>query len=165
MPEHDPRALFEKLILDGFQAGLSWWSILSRREGFRAAFEGFHPEAIAAWDDARLEALLQDPRIIRNRAKVYAARGNARAFLEIPDFSVWLWRWVDGRPIHNHWETLAEVPVRTDLSRALAKELKARGFSFCGPTIVYAFLQAVGVVNDHLVGCFRHGELEGMITS
>jgi DNA-3-methyladenine glycosylase I len=158
-PEHDSRALYEKLILDGFQAGLSWIAILRKRENFRAAFDDFDPVKIAAYDEARIAALMQDAGIVRNRAKISGAVQSARAYLEIEanqGFSNYLWSFVDGRPIVNSWTSLSEVPAATPLSEALSKDLKRRGFKFCGPTIIYAFMQAVGMVNDHLVDCWRH---------
>lgn len=156
VPDHDPRALWEKLILDGFQAGLSWITILKKRESFRAAFAGFDPEVVAGWGDAEVARLLQDPGIVRHRGKIEATITNARAYLEIEatqGFSPYLWEFVGGAPIQNRWETMAQVPAQTEISKALSKDLKARGFKFCGPTIVYAFMQAVGMVNDHLVTC------------
>ena len=160
VPEHDDRALYEKLILDGFQAGLSWITILRRREGFRRAFAGFEPEAIARFGPERVEALMQDTGIIRNRAKIEATIRSARAYLAIqergPGFSAFLWDFVDGRPLQTTAETRAEIPTETEISRKMSKALKAEGFGFCGPTIVYAFMQAVGMLNDHLVGCCRH---------
>lgn len=154
--ERDSRALYEKLVLDGFQAGLSWISILRRREGFRAAFEGFDPERIARFDAGRVETLMQNQAIIRNRAKIEGAVASARAFLKIEEgvgFSNYLWDFVDGAPIVNRPRTTADIPTQSETSRRLAKDLKARGFAFCGPTIVYAFMQAVGMVDDHLAGC------------
>jgi DNA-3-methyladenine glycosylase I len=155
-PERDSRALYEKLVLDGFQAGLSWITILRRREGFRAAFEGFDPQKVARFDARRVEALMQNKAIIRNRAKIEGAVASARAFLEIEErqgFSAYLWDFVEGRPIVNRPRTTAETPTATDLSRRISKDLKSRGFAFCGPTIVYAFMQAVGMVDDHLADC------------
>jgi DNA-3-methyladenine glycosylase I len=165
VPEFDDRALFEKLILDGFQAGLSWITILRKRDAFRAAFDGFEPEAIVRYDEAKIESLMADPGIVRNRAKIVATIGNARGWLEIMDdqgFSNYLWGFVDGRPVQNRFATMAEVPAETPVSKAISKDLKARGFRFVGPTIVYAFMQAVGMVNDHMVPCFRHGECSGL---
>jgi DNA-3-methyladenine glycosylase I len=165
VPEYDDRALFEKLILDGFQAGLSWITILRKRDAFRAAFDGFEPEAIVRYDEAKIESLMADPGIVRNRAKIVATIGNARGWLEIMDdqgFSNYLWDFVDGRPVQNRFATMAEVPAETAVSKAISKDLKARGFRFVGPTIVYAFMQAVGMVNDHMVPCFRHGECTGL---
>ena len=157
VPEYDSRALWEKLILDGFQAGLSWITILKKRENFRAAFEGFHPEVIAGWGEAEVTRLLGDAGIVRHRGKIEATIGNARAYLEIPDFSAWCWSYVGGAPLVNRWESLAQVPAETPVSRQMSKDLKQAGFRFCGPTIVYAWMQACGLVNDHLVGCPRYG--------
>ncbi|MGO8740258.1 DNA-3-methyladenine glycosylase I [Rhodoblastus sp.] len=159
VPEFDSRALFEKLALDGFQAGLSWIAILRKRDNFRRAFAGFDPEKIAAFDLAKIECLMGDPGIVRNRAKIEGAVASARAWLDLEasrGFSSYLWDFVDGRPVVNAFRTLAEVPAQTPVSQRLAKDLKSRGFKFCGPTIVYAFMQAVGMVNDHLVDCHRH---------
>jgi DNA-3-methyladenine glycosylase I len=159
VPEHDSRALFEKLLLDGFQAGLSWITILRKRDAFRLAFDGFDPERIARYDDARVAALMADAGIVRNRAKIEAAVTSARAFLALQDtqeFSDYLWGFLDGRPVINRFTALKQVPAATPLAATVSKDLKARGFRFCGPTIVYAFMQAVGMVNDHLVGCHRH---------
>ncbi|MDE1173501.1 MAG: DNA-3-methyladenine glycosylase I [Parvibaculaceae bacterium] len=160
VPEHDDRALYEKLVLDGFQAGLSWITILRKRENFRAAFEGFRPERIARWSEADVERLLGDAGIVRHRGKIEGAILNARAWLDIMEkgegFSGFIWDFVDGKPVQNRWRSMSQIPAETDMSRALAKELKRRGFKFCGPTIIYAFAQAVGMVNDHLVTCPRH---------
>ena len=153
VPEYDSRALWEKLILDGFQAGLSWITILKKRENFRAAFAGFDPQVIAGWGEAEIERLLLDAGIIRSRAKIEATIGNARAYLAIADFSDFCWGYVGGAPIVNRWASLAEVPAFTPLSERFSKDLKKAGFKFCGPTIVYAWMQACGLVNDHLVGC------------
>jgi len=161
VPELDDRALFEKLLLDGFQAGLSWITILRKRDNFRAAFAGFDAETMARWEPAKLEALMADPGIVRNRAKIEASVRSARAYLAIAErggFSRFLWDFVDGRPIQNRFASPREVPGETDISRRMSKALRAEGFNFVGPTIVYAFMQAVGMVNDHLVGCFRHDE-------
>jgi DNA-3-methyladenine glycosylase I len=158
-PEFESRALFEKLILDGFQAGLSWISILRKRENFRRAFDGFDPEKIAAYEPAKLESLMQDAGIIRNRAKIAGTVASARHYLEIEagqGFSNFLWDFVDGRPIVNRFRALDEVPALTPVSEKISRELKRRGFKFCGPTITYAFMQAVGMVNDHLVDCHCH---------
>ena len=159
VPVHDDRRLFEMLILEGAQAGLSWITILRRREGYRRAFDGFDPERIARYTERRKAALLQDERIIRNRAKVDAAVRNAQAFLEIEDFDRFLWDFVGGQPKQNRWKELKEIPPETPESKAMSKELRRRGFNFVGPTICYAFMQATGMVNDHLTGCFRYGEL------
>jgi DNA-3-methyladenine glycosylase I len=160
VPEYDDRALYEKLVLDGFQAGLSWITILRKRENFRRAFGGFQPEKIARYTPKKIETLMQDAGIVRNRAKIEGAVLSARAWLAVmdrgPDFSQLLWNFVDGRPQVNRCKSMAQVPAETELSRAISKELGARGFKFCGPTIVYAFMQAVGMVNDHLVICHRH---------
>jgi DNA-3-methyladenine glycosylase I len=161
VPEYDSRALFEKLILDGFQAGLSWITILRKRDAFRRAFAGFEPEAIVRFDAARVETLMADAGIVRNRAKIEGTITSARAWLAIEErqgFSSFLWGFVDGRPLQTNRESRGDVPTATDRSRAMSKALKSAGFNFCGPTIVYAFLQATGLINDHLVGCFRHGE-------
>ena len=157
--ECDSRALFEKLLLDGFQAGLSWISILRKRENFRAAFDGFDPRKIAAYDDAKIARLMQDAGIVRNRAKILAAVGAARLYLDIEakqGFSSYLWGFVDGRPIVNAFRAMEEVPALSETSTKMARDLRQRGFKFCGPTIVYAFMQAVGMVNDHLVDCHRY---------
>ena len=159
VPEFDSRALFEKLLLDGFQAGLSWISILRKRENFRAAFDSFDPEKIAAYDATKVESLMADAGIIRNRAKITGAVVSAGLYLDLEatkGFSSTIWDFVDGRPIVNHFRAMEEVPAATPLSEKLSKDLKKRGFKFCGPTIIYAFMQAVGMVNDHLVDCHRH---------
>ena len=160
VPEWDDRALFEKLTLDGFQAGLSWLTILRKRDNFRKAFDGFEPAKIARYRPAKVEKLLKDEGIIRHRGKIEATIGNARAYLDIMEkedsFSNFLWDFVDGAPIANNWTSMSEVPAATDESKAMSKALKARGFKFCGPTITYAFMQAVGMANDHMVTCFRH---------
>lgn len=160
VPEYDDRALFEKLILDGFQAGLSWITILRKRENFRAAFDDFDPEKIARYTPRKVEALMQDAGIVRNRAKIEGTVKSARVYLDImdkdPGFSALLWNFVDGAPKANAFRTMRAVPAETPVSRAMSKELAARGFKFCGPTIVYAFMQATGMVNDHLVACHRH---------
>lgn len=162
VPERDSRALWEKLVLDGFQAGLSWITILKKRENFRRAFAGFDPEVIARWGEEEVRRLLGDAGIVRHRGKIEATITNARAWLEIEareGFDRFLWRYVDGRLLVNHWQCLDEVPVATALSERISKDLRAAGFRFCGPTIVYAFMQAVGMVNDHLVSCPRHAEV------
>ena len=160
VPVYDDRLLFAKLILDGAQAGLSWITILRKRENYWAAFDQFDPEKIARYDEAKIGELLQNPGIVRNRLKVQSAVKNAQGYLAIMEnegsFSRFLWQFVDGEPIQNRWQTMAEVPAQTAVSQALSKALKRHGFSFVGPTIVYAFMQAVGMVNDHLVTCFRH---------
>ncbi|MDH3664268.1 MAG: DNA-3-methyladenine glycosylase I [Alphaproteobacteria bacterium] len=158
--ERDDLKLFEMLLLEGFQAGLAWITILRKREGFRAAFDGFDPAIIAAYDRAKIESLLQDEGIVRHRGKIEGAVQSARAALDLmaePEgFSGFLWRFVDDKPIVNRWETLADVPAKTEQSQAMSKALKQRGFKFCGPTICYAFMQATGMVNDHVVDCFRY---------
>ena len=160
VPEYDDRALFEKLILDGFQAGLSWITILRKREAFREAFDGFQPEKIARYTPKRVEKLLGNAGIIRHRGKIEATISNAQAWLEIMErdvgFSEFLWSFVDGKPQVNHFKRISDVPAQTEMSVAMSKALKKEGFRFCGPTIVYAFAQAVGIVNDHLVTCPRH---------
>lgn len=160
MPERDDRALWEKLVLDGFQAGLSWRTILHKRAAFRAAFDGFEPEKVAVYGEADVQRLLADAGIVRSRAKIEAAIRGARAFLEVMEresFSAWLWSFYGGETRRNHWRSASEVPAETEESRAMAKALKARGFSFCGPVITYAFCQATGMVDDHTTDCFRHG--------
>ena len=159
VPERDARALWEKLILDGFQAGLAWITILRKREAFRAAFAGFDPEVIATWGEAEVARLLQDPGIVRSRAKIEATIGNARAYLRIAEgegFDRFLWRYVDGRPLQNSFRSKAEVPVKTALSERISSDLGKAGFRFAGPVIVYAFMEAVGMVNDHIVTCHCH---------
>jgi len=164
VPLKNSRKLFEFLILDGAQAGLSWLTILKRREGYRLAFDSFDPEKMARYGEKDIARLLKDERIIRNRLKISSAIGNARAYCEMreagEDFSKWLWNWVDGKPIVNHWKTLAEIPASTELSRDISRELKKKGFTFVGPTIIYAFIQAAGLVNDHLVDCFRYDKIK-----
>jgi DNA-3-methyladenine glycosylase I len=162
VPEYDPRALWEKLVLDGFQAGLSWITILRKRDNFRAAFAGFEPAVIAGWGEAEELRLLADPGIVRSRAKIEAAIGNARAWLAIEageGFAPFLWNFVGGAPRQNRFAALSEVPAATPESVAMSQALKKAGFKFCGPTIVYAFMQATGLVNDHLTGCPRHRDL------
>ena len=163
VPEHDDERLFEKIILDGAQAGLSWLTILKKREGYRRAFDGFDAGKMARYSERRIARLLADPGIIRNRLKGNAAVTNARAYLklkeELGSFDRFLWQFVDGRTRHNAWKTVSQLPARTRESDAMSQGLRERGFKFVGSTICYAFMQAVGMVNDHLVGCFRHGEL------
>jgi DNA-3-methyladenine glycosylase I len=163
VPVRDDRRLFEMLVLEGAQAGLAWITILRKRENYRRAFDGFDPERIARYTDRRLAKLLLDEGIVRNRLKIAAARTNARAFLGIRDefgsFDEYIWRFVGQRPIQNHWRTLAQLPARTVESDAMSRDLKKRGFSFVGSKICYAFMQSVGMVNDHVVRCYRHGEL------
>ena len=165
VPEYDDRALYEKLILDGFQAGLSWITILRKRENFRRAFDGFEPEKIARYNKGKIEKLMQDAGIVRNRQKIEGAVASARSYLEImekgPGFSKLLWGFVDGVPKLNRYRRKGQIPAETPISKAMSKELAGRGFKFVGPTIVYAFMQATGMVNDHLVDCYRHEQLNG----
>jgi DNA-3-methyladenine glycosylase I len=161
VPEYDDRALYEKLILDGFQAGLSWITILRKRENFRAAFDQFEPARIARYNEKKIQALLQDAGIIRHRGKIEAAIGSAQSYLTIMEqegFSNYLWKFVDGKPLKNSLSSMADAPAQTPLSQIISKDLKQKGFKFTGPTIVYAFMQAVGMVNDHMLDCFRHKE-------
>jgi DNA-3-methyladenine glycosylase I len=166
VPLRDARALFELLCLEGAQAGLSWSTILHRRDGYRAAFAGWAPEIVAAFGPSDEARLLADTRIVRNRAKVRAAIGNARAVLALrgagTELADHLWSFVDGTPIRNAWRELKEIPAETDASRAMSRDLRRRGFSFVGPTICYAFMQSAGMVNDHLVSCFRHREVAAL---
>lgn len=164
VPEHDDQTLFEKLILDGFQAGLSWITILRKRDNFRKAFDGFDPARIARYDQSKVATLMDDAGIVRNRAKIEAAISSARAWLKTMEsgggsFDSLIWQFTGGTVVTNEWTDMSQVPAKTPASEAMSKELKSLGFRFCGPTICYAFMQAVGVVNDHLVQCFRHGEV------
>ncbi len=163
VPEWDDRALFEKLILDGFQAGLSWIIILRKRDHFRRAFENFDPERVARFDKRKLSSLMRDPSIVRNRAKIEASVSSARAFLALREkqgpFAPFLWSFVNGTPKQNRWRTLKQLPTESRESRAMSSALKQHGFRFSGPTICYAFMQAVGMVNDHLITCFRYSQL------
>ena len=165
VPVHDDRALFEFLVLEGAQAGLSWSTILRKREGYRAAFDGFDPEKVARYGPDKVAELLANPGIVRNRAKVAAAIGNAKAFLAVQEehgsFDRYIWTFLDGTPLHNAWTSLSDLPAVTPLAETISRDLKRRGFRFVGPTIVYAHMQATGMVNDHLVTCFRHRELGG----
>jgi DNA-3-methyladenine glycosylase I len=167
VPEHDDRALYEKLVLDGFQAGLSWRTILYKRDNFRTAFDGFDPERVARYGPRDVERLLGDAGIIRHRGKIEGAIRNAQLWLDMmsgggPSFADHLWSFFGDTPRQNRWRTFDEVPATTPEGDALAKDLKKRGFKFCGPTIVYAFAQAVGMVNDHLVGCPEHGKVAAL---
>ncbi|MDI1279882.1 DNA-3-methyladenine glycosylase I [Brevundimonas sp.] len=166
VPERDARALWEKLVLDGFQAGLAWITILRKRDSLRAAFDNFDPEIVARYGEADRARLMADPGIIRSGAKIDSAVRGARVWLDMrdtgEDFSAWLWSFVDGQTVQNSPTTLTDVPTQTPQSVAMAKALKARGFNFCGPVIVYAFMQATGMVNDHLTGCPRHGPVRAM---
>jgi DNA-3-methyladenine glycosylase I len=163
VPVHGDRTLFEMLVLEGAQAGLSWITILRKREAYRRAFAGFDPARVARFTPARVEKLLLDPGIVRNRLKVEAAVGNARRFLEVQhehdSFDAYLWGFVGGRQMQNRFRAMSEVPARTSVSDALSKDLTRQGFKFAGSTICYALMQAIGMVNDHLVGCFRHSEV------
>jgi DNA-3-methyladenine glycosylase I len=165
VPEHDDRKLFELLTLEGAQAGLSWATILRKREGYRRAFAGFDPAAVAKFDERGVQELLEDPGIVRNRRKVESTVQNARCVLEVQadlgSLDAYLWGFVDGEPLVGRWRTLAELPAETAESKAMSKDLKRRGFGFVGPTVCYAFMQAAGLVNDHVVTCFRYSELGG----
>ncbi len=165
VPERDSRALFEKLVLDGFQAGLSWITILRKRDSFREAFAGFDPHVIARWGEPEIERLLENPGIIRHRGKIAATITNAQAWQRIEaaqGFDRFLWDYVDGQPIQNNWTGMGEVPAHTPLSNRISKDLKKAGFKFCGPTIVYAFMQAVGMVNDHITTCPCHAKVAAL---
>ena len=168
VPVHDDRRLFEFLILEGAQAGLSWSTILAKRAAYRRAFARFDPKAVARFTAARIRTLLADPGIVRNRAKIAATVTNARAVLAVQrehrSLDAYLWAFVDGRPVQNRWRAPRDVPAQTETARVLSRDLRARGFAFVGPTICYAFMQATGMVNDHLVGCFRRGEIERLPT-
>lgn len=164
VPDYDGRALWEKLVLDGFQAVLSWITILRKRTAFRAAFSDFDPERVAQFDETDVQRLLQNADIVRHRGKIEATISGAQAFLEMGGadaFAEFCWSYVDGAPIQNQFETIADVPAETPLSKQVSKDLKALGFKFCGPTIVYAWMQACGLVNDHLTSCPRHKALGG----
>ena len=164
VPLHDDRRLFEMLVLEGAQAGLSWLTVLKKRDNYRAAFDNFDPKKVARYEAQKIAELLKDPRIVRNRLKVTSAVRNARAFLDVQaeygSFDAFLWRHVDGRPIQNAWTSLTQIPARTKESDALSKELKQRGFNFVGSTICYAYMQSIGMVNDHVTGCFRYAQIK-----
>ncbi len=166
-PVHDDRTLFEFLVLEGAQAGLSWKTVLHKRLDYRIAFHGFDPDAVAGFDDAEVETLLKNPRIIRNRLKINAAVANAKAFIrvreEFGDFDSYIWAFVKGKPVVNRWATVSEVPAKTPLSDLVSRGLSRRGFKFVGSTICYSFMQAVGIINDHTTGCFRYPELGGKL--
>ena len=166
VPAHDDRHLFEMLLLEGAQAGLSWLTILKKRENCRKAFHSFDPEKVAAYSERDVQRLLSDSGIVRNRLKIEAAIKNARGIRKIQEeygtLAVFLWRYVDGTPRQNNWKSMAELPTRTPQSDAMSKDLKRRGFNFVGPTICYSFMQAIGMVNDHVVDCFRHAEVKQM---
>jgi DNA-3-methyladenine glycosylase I len=163
VPEYDSRALWEKLVLDGFQAGLAWITILRKREAFRLAFAGFDPEVVARYGEADRTRLMADPGIVRSNAKIDATIAGARVWLDMrergEDFSQFLWAFTGGKPVQNRWDDIGQVPAQTPLAAEVAKALKAKGFKFCGPVITYAFMQAVGMVNDHTVTCYRHAEV------
>lgn len=162
VPVRDDARLFEFLLLEGAQAGLAWITILRKREGYRRVFDDFDPHAVAKYSDRKLDAILRDPAIVRNRLKVYGARQNARAFLAVQEthgsFAEYIWSFVDGRPVQNRWKSTAEVPATSPISDSLSKDMKGRGFTFVGSTIMYAHMQATGMVNDHTTDCFRHKE-------
>src|SRR3990172_8648810 len=166
VPVHDDHLLFEFLILEGAQAGLSWITILRKREAYREAFDSFDPQRVAAYDEAKVAELLANPGIIRNRLKINAAVANAQAFLRVQEefgsFDAYIWGFVGGAPRINHWDALGQIPAETEESRAMSKDLKLRGFKFVGPTICYAHMQATGMVNDHRVDCFRFHEVQQM---
>jgi DNA-3-methyladenine glycosylase I len=166
VPEYDSRALWEKLVLDGFQAGLAWITILRKREAFRTAFAGFDPEIVARYGEADRARLMADPGIVRSNAKIDAAISGARIWLDMrergEDFSAFLWAFAGGKPVQNRWDDIGQVPAQTPLAVEVAKALKAKGFKFCGPVITYAFMQAVGMVNDHTVLCYRHAEVAAL---
>ncbi len=167
VPEYDSRALWEKLQLDGMQAGLSWITILRKRASIRDEFEGFDPEKIVRWDQKRIDKALKNPGIIRSPKKIEACIGNARAYLDAAeageDFSAWLWSYVDNTPIVGHWANYKDAPAKSAVSERLSKDLKKRGHKFCGPVIVYAFMQAVGMINDHELACPRHKEVQKLV--
>jgi DNA-3-methyladenine glycosylase I len=166
VPVHDERTLFEFLTLEGAQAGLSWSTILNKRQAYIQAFENFEPTKVASYDDSEVQALLANPGIVRNRLKIQAAIQNARSFLEVQDqygsFDTYVWQFVDGKTVQNSWKSLQEIPATTKESDAMSKELKKRGFTFVGSTICYSFMQAVGMVNDHAVDCFRWQEVQAL---
>lgn len=163
VPVHDDHTLFERLVLEGAQAGLSWYTILRKREQYREAFDRFDPVQVAEYDDRKIEELMTNEGIVRNRAKIASAVRNARCFLQVQQefgsFDAYIWQFVGGHPIRNRWESLQEVPASTPISEAMSKDLKKRGFTFVGPTICYALMQATGMVQDHVTSCFRHGEI------
>ncbi|MFZ5564547.1 MAG: DNA-3-methyladenine glycosylase I [Thermodesulfobacteriota bacterium] len=164
VPVHDDKKLFELLVLEGAQAGLNWLTILRKRPAYRAAFDGFDPERVARYDSRKIERLMADPGIVRNRLKITAAVTNAKAFLKVREtfgsFDAYIWSFVNGRPVVNAWKTTKQLPARTAVSEAMSRDLKKRGFAFIGPVICYAFMQSAGLVNDHLVDCFRYHEVQ-----
>lgn len=165
VPLHNDNRLFEFLVLDGAQAGLSWLTILKKRDNYHRLFDGFDPEKVAAYDDKKIEFLLNDPGIVRNRLKILSAIENARAFLDIKSefgsFDSYIWRFVDGKPLINEWKTIKEIPPKSNISVAMSKDLIRRGFKFAGPVICYSFMQAAGMVNDHITDCFRYSQING----
>lgn len=165
-PQHDDTLLFEAIVLDGFQAGLSWMTILNKRENFRAAFDGFDIETVANYSEGKVQELLLNSGIIRNQAKIRSAIGNAQATLEVQkefdSLDAYLWHFTDGKSIVNQWKLLSQIPAKTELSDRISKDMIRRGYKFCGSTIVYAFLQSTGVINDHIVSCFRHAEITSL---
>lgn len=167
VPLHDDRAHFEFLVLDGAQAGLSWITILRKRQAYRQAFDNFDPQIVAGYDEMKTAELMSDAGIVRNRQKINSAVKNAQAFLRVQEefgsFDRYIWDFVDGKPIQNAWLDMASIPAKTPLSETISKDLKKRGFSFVGPTIIYAYMQAAGLVNDHVVGCFRYSEVSALI--
>ena len=163
VPEYDSRALFEKLILDGFQAGLSWITILRKRENFRLAFDGFKPEVIVDYDGRKVGSLMQDAGIVRNRLKIEGTIASAKVYLEMENFSDYLWGFMGGVPLQNKFRGMGDVPTKTLIAEKMSRDLKQRGFKFCGPTIVYAFMQACGLVNDHMLDCHRHNTVKTMV--
>lgn len=167
VPLHDDRAHFEFLVLDGAQAGLSWITILRKRQAYRQAFDNFDPQIVAGYDEMKIAELMGDAGIVRNRQKINSAVKNAQAFLRVQEefgsFDRYIWDFVDGKPIQNAWPDMASIPAKTPLSETISKDLKKRGFSFVGPTIIYAYMQAAGLVNDHVVGCFRYTEVSVLI--
>jgi len=164
VPVHDDRLLFEFLVLEGAQAGLSWATILNKRDNYRNAFDNFNVERVASYDDKKINALLANPGIVRNKLKINSAVTNAQAFLtvqrEFGSFDSYIWQFVDGKPLHNAWESATDIPVSTQISNLMSKDLKKRGFKFVGNTICYAFMQATGMVNDHTVDCYRYAEIK-----
>jgi len=166
VPVHDDRLLFEFLVLEGAQAGLSWRTVLNKRVGYRQAFDNFEPERVAVYNEQKIQSLLQNPQIIRNQLKIRSAVTNAQAFLKVSlafgSFDQYIWRFVDNAPLHNHWLNAEEIPASTSLSDAISRDLKKRGFKFVGTTICYAYMQAVGLVNDHVVDCYRYQQLKTM---
>lgn len=168
VPAHSDRKHFEILVLSGAQAGLNWSLVLKKRDGYRRAFDGFDPDKVARYSDKRIQALMANPEIIRNRLKIEAAVGNARALIKVREefgnFDSYCWRFVDGHPKHNHWKAETQIPSTSPESETFSKDLKQRGFSFVGPTVMYAYMQSAGLVNDHLVDCFRYRELMSGVT-